>query len=170
MLITDKIIKLAGIVAIAVIIACVVFFIYAKVFAPSDVQKLTPDEIKRPELVADKLNVSDKVGKEIIKKIETANPVETYIVPAKEAPEKVRQIVKDKPADKTIIVDKDEKTIDVIKINLDRAEIGIGLVAVPAANYVGVGPVYQNKGLILSGGYGNKGAYIFVAKTKKINF
>jgi len=170
MLITDKIIKIAGIVAIAIIIACVVFFIYAKVFAPSNVQKLTPVEIKRPDLVADKLNVSDKVGKEIVKKIETAKPVETYVVPAKEAEKKVQEIVKDKPADKTIIVEKDEKTIDVIKINLDKAGVGVGLVAVPAANYVGAGAVYQNKGLILSGGYGNKGAYIFVAKTKKIKF
>jgi hypothetical protein len=140
MLIADKIIKIAVTVAIAITIACIGFFIYVKVFAPSNVQRLTPEEIKRPNLVADKLNVTDKAGKEIVKKIETAKPVQIVTVPAAHAPAEVKKIVETKPADKTAVVE-EEKEIKVYKINLDKPR-AIGLYANTTS--VGIAATYKN--------------------------
>jgi hypothetical protein len=153
MLITDKIIKILGIVAIAVIIACVAFFIYAKVFAPSNVQKLTTDEIKRPELVADKLNVSPKVAADIVKEIPKAKPVQIITVPAAQAPAEVKKIVETNPADKTAVVE-EEKEIKVYKINLDKPRaIGV-YVSTESA-----GAMAQYKNVVVFGGPKYKGGY-----------
>jgi hypothetical protein len=101
MLITDKLIKICRNRRYCHHDCLYCVFYLREDSLPSNVQKLTTEEMKRPELLADKLNVPEKVAVDIVKEIPKAKPVQIVTVPAAHAPAEVKKIVETKPADKT---------------------------------------------------------------------
>ena len=127
--------KIAIIAALVLIFALVAFSLYTHLLTPDNTQTMTVEEIKQPELVAEKIGVSKSVAKQIVNEIEEVvkhPPATSYTVPAETTEEAAKivekQIRDDKvpvelpPADKTIVTPTDVN-VKVYRINLEAKKL-----------------------------------------------
>src|SRR6266545_2750157 len=99
----QKQIKNLEILSVVLSLALVGLFAYLYTITPDPVQTMTVADVKRPELVAEKLNVSQTVAKEIVKQIEVVTqkpPATSYTVPAKNTVEAAKVVEKQIKEDK----------------------------------------------------------------------